>query len=77
MPRWFALCNGAGIATCSGCRRLAALYPVEASERNQAFVMPDLQGEHCFHFLERPPHHLAPIEPIPTAPTPGIGTSTP
>lgn len=55
MPRWYALCNGCGINACQGCRRLADHHPTAREDRQQAWVGPDLVGEHCRNFIELPP----------------------
>ena len=63
MPRWYALCKGAGEQACRQCRRHVDHHPVDAHEPRQGFTAPAFVGTHCNHFIERPATSSAAITP--------------
>lgn len=63
MPRWYALCNGAGVPACRQCRRHVDHHPVAAHELRQGFTTPAFVGTHCNNFMEQPVHASAAITP--------------
>lgn len=66
MPRWYSLCNGAGMPACAQCRRHVDYNGTAAHERQQAFVSPAFIGTHCNNFIERPAHAPAAVTPTDT-----------
>lgn len=63
MPRWYAICNGAGIAAGAMCKRFAANNGSAMHEPQQAFIAPVLAGNNCNKFIECPPYQRAAITP--------------
>ena len=63
MPRWYALCNGAGIRACALCKRHVSNNGTAQHEPQQGFVTPELSGDHCNRFIECPPYQRAAITP--------------
>lgn len=63
MPRWYALCRGAGIPACVECRRFVDNNPRCADDPTQAWRSPDLIGRHCNAYIERPSHARAAVTP--------------
>lgn len=57
----YALCEGAGLRICDGCRRLASEHPKAAANPYQARIAPT-RSDRCPHWLARPTHALTPTD---------------
>ena len=66
MPRWYALCQGAGQPPCPLCRRYVGNNGSAAEDPRQGFTSPAFVGQHCNNFIERPAYTTAAITPTDT-----------